>query len=86
MAMGLIEPIVSGSKTATDLASLTKCDKQLIGMVYPRHGLSSVPNVVNSPNTSTSINDENCRGNRMREVRRDSHHQDPHSPFSRRRI
>ncbi|KAG4416780.1 hypothetical protein IFR04_010109 [Cadophora malorum] len=30
MAMGLIEPIVSGSKTATDLASLTKCDKQLI--------------------------------------------------------
>ncbi|KAK0108211.1 hypothetical protein ONS95_003031 [Cadophora gregata] len=30
MAMGLIELIVSGTKTASELASLTRCDKQLI--------------------------------------------------------
>lgn len=61
MAMGLIQPIVSGPKTATELASLTNCDKQLIGISYASlYIMAHVSDVTDSPDTSTSINDENC--------------------------
>ena len=59
--MGLIEPIVSGSKTATELASLTNCDMQLIGISYASLFITAhVSDLTNSPDTSISINDENC--------------------------
>lgn len=33
--MGLIKAVAEGTKTAADLASITKCDERLIGMTLP---------------------------------------------------
>ncbi|PVH85194.1 putative O-methyltransferase [Cadophora sp. DSE1049] len=66
MAMGLIEPIVSGSKTATELASLTKCDKQLIVRIlrplstmkiveetgYEQYAATPITNILTVPSVS----------------------------------
>ncbi len=84
MEMGLIEPIVMSPepKTATQLASITKCNKQLIGIPILSN-VQIIPSLTSerSTNPPTALCVEDYQRSRLRNICRYLYDQNPHHPI-----